>query len=52
MAHFSKSTEPDHSSPEENDGEDVPVEVAIVGDLTENAADLVDNLLGVEPGSQ
>jgi ATP-dependent Clp protease protease subunit len=52
MAHFSKSTEPDHSSSEENGGEDVPVEVAIVGDLTENATDLVDKLLGVEPGSQ
>lgn len=52
MAHFSKTTEPDRSSSEENGGEDVPIEVSIVGDLTENAADLVDKLLGVEPGSQ
>ena len=52
MAHFSKSTESDHSSSEENGGEDIPVEVAIVGDLTENATDLVDKLLGVEPGSR
>ena len=27
----------------------VPQEIAIVGDLTENASDLVDKVLGVEP---
>ena len=51
MAHFSESTETDPSSAG-NEGQDVPSEVAIVGDLTDNAADLVDKLLGVEPGSK
>ena len=35
-----------------NEDQDAPSEVAIVGDLTDNAADLVDKLLGVEPGSK
>jgi ATP-dependent Clp protease protease subunit len=51
MAHFSKSTEADPSSAG-NEDQDAPSEVAIVGDLTDNAADLVDKLLGVEPGSK
>ena len=51
MAHFSKSTETDPSSAG-NEDQDAPSEVAIVGDLTDNAADLVDKLLGVEPGSK
>ena len=51
MAHFSKSTETDSSSAG-NEDQDAPSEVAIVGDLTDNAADLVDKLLGVEPGSK
>ena len=29
-----------------------PVEIAIVGDLTDNATDLIDKLLGVEPGTE
>jgi ATP-dependent Clp protease, protease subunit len=29
-----------------------PVEIALVGDLTENQADLCDKLLGVEPGGE
>ncbi len=51
MAHFSKSTESGSSSTG-GEGEDSQSEVAIVGDLTDNAADLVDKLLGVEPGSK
>ena len=51
MAHFSESTATDPSS-EGNEGQDAPSEVAIVGDLTDNAADLVDKLLGIEPGSK
>ena len=51
MAHFSESTEADPSSAS-NEDQDAPSEVAIVGDLTDNAADLVDKLLGVEPGSK
>jgi ATP-dependent protease ClpP protease subunit len=51
MAHFSGSTEADPSSAG-NEDQDSPSEVAIVGDLTDNAADLVDKLLGVEPGSK
>ena len=34
-----------------DDGQDEgPIEIAIVGDLTDNEADLTDRLLGVEPG--
>ena len=51
MAHFSKNTE-SGSSPTGSEGEDSPAEVAIVGDLTDNAVDIVDKLLGVEPGSK
>ena len=51
MAHFSGTTEADPSSAG-NEDQDSPSEVAIVGDLTDNAADLVDKLLGVEPGSK
>ncbi len=51
MAYFSKTTESGSLSTG-SEGEDSPSEVAIVGDLTENAADLVDKLLGVDPGSQ
>ena len=29
-----------------------PLEIALVGDLTENQADLCDKLLGVEPGGE
>lgn len=32
--------------------DDGPCELAIVGDLTENATEFVDKLLGVEPGSE
>lgn len=31
-------------------GDEGPIEIAIVGDLTDNEADLTDRLLGVEPG--
>ena len=51
MAYFSKSTESDSLSTG-SEGEDSPSEVAIVGDLTDNATDLVDKLLGVKPGSK
>ena len=51
MARFSETTEADPSSAG-NEDQDSPSEVAIVGDLTDNAADLVDKLLGVEPGSK
>ncbi len=38
------------SATEPAEEEDGPAEIAIVGDLTDNAADLIDKLLGVEPG--
>lgn len=41
--------EPDHESEQERTG---PVELAIVGDLTDNESDLTDRLLGVEPGGE
>jgi ATP-dependent protease ClpP protease subunit len=40
---------PDESVDDEPSG---PAEIAIVGDLTDNATDLIDKLLGVEPGSE
>ncbi len=30
--------------------EDAPTEIALVGDLTENEADLTEKLLSIEPG--
>jgi len=39
----------DESSAEEHRG---PTEIAVVGDLTDNEADLTDRLLGVEPGGE
>ena len=51
MADFSESTEAEPTSAG-NEDQAPPSEVAIVGDLTDNATDLVDKLLGVEPGSQ
>lgn len=33
-------------------GDDGPVEIAIVGDLTDSEAELTDRLLGVEPGGE
>ena len=35
----------------DRDGEE-PVEIAIVGDLTDSEADLTDRLLGIEPGGE
>src|SRR5258708_13184269 len=32
--------------------EEGPVEIAIVGDLTDSEADLTDRLLGIEPGGE
>jgi ATP-dependent Clp protease, protease subunit len=37
--------------PPERDSEGIP-EVSLVGDLTDNEADLVEKLLGVEPGGE
>lgn len=36
----------------DRDEHDGPVEIAIVGDLTDSEADLTDRLLGVEPGGE
>jgi ATP-dependent protease ClpP protease subunit len=36
----------------ERQDDDGPVEIAIVGDLTDSEADLTDRLLGVEPGGE
>ena len=36
--------------PGDDDREEGPLEIAIVGDLTDHEADLTDRLLGVEPG--
>ena len=40
----------EHSSPEDQD--QGPIEIALVGDLTDNEADLTDRLLGVAPGGE
>ena len=39
---------PDEAADSEPSG---PAEIAIIGDLTDNAAELIDKLLGVEPGA-
>ena len=36
----------------DDDGKQGPVEIALVGDLTDNEADLTDKLLGVPPGGE
>ena len=41
--------EHDHEQEPERAG---PLDVAIVGDLTDNESDLTDRLLGVEPGGE
>jgi hypothetical protein len=49
----SKRKPPDHDQESEQESEQEnagPLELAIVGDLTDNEADLTDRLLGVEPG--
>ena len=45
----SKRKPPDHDQESEQENAS-PLELAIVGDLTDNEADLTDRLLGVEPG--
>ncbi len=45
------ATESDQRRPEEEQ-ERGPVELAIVGDLTDNESELTDRLLGVEPGGE
>ena len=52
MTHSPTVPKPDRSSSEHDGSESVPQEIAIVGDLTENASDLVDKVLGIEPGSK
>jgi len=44
-----QAPEHDHEQEPERTG---PLEVAIVGDLTDNESDLTDRLLGVEPGGE
>ena len=44
-----KPPEDDQDSDQERTG---PLELAIIGDLTDNEADLTDRLLGVEPGGE
>ena len=39
-----------HNDPQQEQEREGPLELAIVGDLTDNEADLTDRLLGVEPG--
>ena len=41
-----------HPDDEAEAGDRGPVEIAVVGDLTDNEADLTDRLLGVEPGGE
>ena len=42
----------DRSEHQQNDGYDEIVEIALVGDLTDNEAELTDRLLGVPPGGE
>lgn len=43
---------PAQSPPQDEDENRGPLEIAVVGDLTDNEADLTDRLLGVEPGGE
>ena len=47
----SKRQQPEHDQEQESDRTG-PLEVAIVGDLTDNESDLTERLLGVEPGGE
>ena len=47
----SKRQQPEHD-PEQEQERTGPLEVAIVGDLTDNESDLTERLLGVEPGGE
>ncbi|MEI6037288.1 MAG: hypothetical protein WCQ91_05110, partial [Planctomycetota bacterium] len=42
-------SEPERMDEDERRG---PVEIAIVGDLTDNEADMTDRLLSIEPGGE
>jgi len=49
----SKRQQPEHDQHQEQEQERTgPLEVAIVGDLTDNESDLTERLLGVEPGGE
>ena len=46
---------PRHESPNgqpESDQEEGPLEIAVVGDLTDNESDLTERLLGIQPGGE
>jgi ATP-dependent protease ClpP protease subunit len=49
MARRDDRQEPEHEAPEEGQG---PLEIALVGDLTESESELTDRLLGVAPGGE
>ena len=42
----------DHRQPGPNDETTGPIEIAIIGDLTDNESEMTDRLLGVEPGGE
>ena len=44
-----RDTPPPQPEPEEDRG---PIEIALVGDLTDNAAELTDRILSIEPGGE
>ena len=49
MARREDRPDPEQEAPEEDRG---PLEIALVGDLTESESDLTDRLLGVAPGGE
>ena len=51
MARRNKS-EPEDRSDDDGQERRGPLEIAVVGDLTDNESDMTDRLLGVEPGGE
>ena len=47
-----RDSSPPADGPAQNDQEEGPIEIALVGDLTDNEADLTDRLLGVPQGGE
>ena len=52
MRHRDSKRQPQEHVDEQEQDRTGPLELAIVGDLTDNEADLTDRLLGVEPGGE
>jgi len=52
MSRRDSRRQPPEQEPEQDAEASGPLEIAIVGDLTDNEADLTERLLGVAPGGE